>query len=194
MDALETAGIKKFPQSHFGGFMILFTNKFQAGTRTVANRHLLVTVLYLLLCSFSLFIFKNTGFLFKVKIIPASIYVVLQKAVKDQSSASWYLGVAQWYPGRWCIKEMLLAWLFFFSLSAVPPWSLNREFFSVCGCSRFYFYKETRKIHSFPVTFFFFTAVLAARACTRWRGMPEGESQWQGGWAPSSLGSGVYSL
>lgn len=156
MDALETAGIKKFPQSHFGGFMILFTNKFQAGTRTVANCHLLVTVLYLLLCSFSLFLFKNTGFLFKVKIIPASIYVVLQKAVKDQSSASWYLGVAQWYPGRWCIKEMLLAWLFFFSLSAVPPWSFNREFFLSVDVLAFIFTKKHARSIPFLSLFFLF--------------------------------------
>lgn len=57
------------------------------------------------------FIFKetNTGFLFKVKIIPASIPVVLQKAVKDEGTASWYLGVAHQYPGSWCVTETLLA-------------------------------------------------------------------------------------
>lgn len=81
---------------------------------------------------------------------------------------------------------------FFFSLSAVPPWSLNREFFCLWMFSLLFL--QTRKVHSFPVTFFFFKAVLAARACTRWRGMPGGESQWQGGWALSSLDLGVYSL
>lgn len=34
---------------------------------------------------------RNTGFLFKVKMIPASIYVVLQEAVMDEGVASWRL-------------------------------------------------------------------------------------------------------
>lgn len=43
---------------------------------------------------------------------------------------------------------------FFFSLSAVPPWSLNREFFCLWMFSLLFL--QTRKVHSFPVTFFFF--------------------------------------
>lgn len=61
MDVLETAGVKKFLSSVcLGGFTILFTLiKFQAGTRTVTIRHLLGTVLYLLLWSFSLSYLKK---------------------------------------------------------------------------------------------------------------------------------------
>lgn len=84
--------------------------------------------------------------------------------------------------------------IIFFSLSAVPLWSLNREFFLSVDVLAFIFTKKHARSIPLLSLFFFFTAVLAARACTRWRGMPEGESQWQGGWAPSSLGSGVYSL
>lgn len=45
-----------------------------------------------------------------------------------------------------------------FSGSATPPWSLNREFFCLQMFSLFYFYKETRQICSFPVTFFVFNS------------------------------------
>lgn len=72
----------------------MFTfNKFQAGTRPVTVCHLSSQYLYCIFCfGHSPFLcLRNTGFLFKVKIIPASIYVVLQAAVKDEGVASWRL-------------------------------------------------------------------------------------------------------
>lgn len=41
----------------------------------------------------------------------------------------------------------------FFSRSAVPPGSLNSEFFCLQMFSLFYFYREMREIRSFPVFF-----------------------------------------
>lgn len=141
------------------------SNKFQAGTRTVTICHLLVAVLYLLLWSFSLFIFKKYWFPLQSKNNTSQYLCSAAKAVKDESTASWYLGVLTGILEAGASRRRYLPE--FFSKSAIPPWGLNREVFCLWMFSLFYFYKEMRKIRSFPVAFF--TAVLAARAGTGWR-------------------------
>lgn len=62
----------------------------------------------------------------------------------------------------------------YFSGSAVPPWSLNREFFCLRAFSLSDFLQRNAQDPFLPCHFF--TAVLAARAGTGGRRMPEGES------------------
>lgn len=65
MDVLEAAGIKKFPLSYLEDlqFCSLLTNfKLVPGLSLSVTCHLLVPVLYLLLWSFSLFVFKKYWF------------------------------------------------------------------------------------------------------------------------------------
>ena len=63
--------------------------------------------------------------------------------MKDESTASWYLGVLTAILEAGASRRCYLPE--FFSKSAIPPWGLNREVFCLWMFSLFYFYKEMRK-------------------------------------------------
>lgn len=115
----------------------MFTlNKFQAGTRTVTVCHLSPQYLYCIFCfGHSPFSYlRNTGFLFKVKIIPASISVVLQKAVKDEGAAFLVLGSSSPVSWRLVHHRGVSCPRLFYSQSLFPAGALAGTF-CVCRCS-----------------------------------------------------------
>lgn len=127
--------------------------KFQAGTRTVTICHLLVTVLYLLLWSFSLLIFRKYWFPPPSKNNTSQYLCSAAKSCEGWGHCFLVLGSSWWVSWRLAHHRCYLP--AFFSRSAVPPGSLNSAFFCLRMFSLFYFYREMREIRSFPVIFFY---------------------------------------
>lgn len=147
--------------------------KFQAGTRTVTICHFLVTVLYLLLWSFSLLIFRKYWFPPQSKNNTSQYLCSAAKSCEGWGHCFLVLG-SSWRVSWRLAHHRDVTCLNFF-LGALFPQGVLTASFSVCRCSHSFIFTE-KCARSVPFLLFFFTAVLAARAGTGWRWTPEGES------------------
>lgn len=147
--------------------------KFQAGTRTVAICHLLVTVLYLLLWSFSLFIFKKYWFPLQSKNNASQYLCSAAKSCEGWEGCFLLLGSSS--PVSWKLMHHRDATCLNIFLGVLFPRGALTGSFSVCGRSHALIFLQRNAQDPF-LPCHFFTAVLAARAGTGGRRTPEGES------------------
>lgn len=124
---------------------------------------------------------RNTGFLFKVKIIPASIYVVLQEAVMDEGVASWRLGAGPRCPGGWCLAGLLLVHVCF-NLGALFPAGALVGSFCVCSCCHAFIFTK-KHARCFP-SLSLVQQHCGSRAGAGWRGAVPWDRAGSGGSGP----------
>lgn len=168
MDVLETAGIKKFPLSCLEDlrFCSLLTNfKLVPGLVTIC--HLLVAVLYLLLWSFALLVFKKYWFPLQSKNNTSQYLCSAAKSCEGREDCFLVLGSSSLVSWQ-LVHHRDVTCLSIF-LGALFPRGALIGSFSVCRCVLALLFLQRNAQDPFLSCHFFFTAVLAARAGPGWR-------------------------
>lgn len=127
MDVLGTAGIKSFPLSHLEDlqFCSLLTNfKLVPGLSLCVTCHLLVPVLYLLLWSFSLFVFGKYWFPLQSQNNTSQYLCSAAEGWEGRECSFLVLGSSSGCPGSWGITGMLLAHVCFYLGELFPAGAL----------------------------------------------------------------------